>query len=837
MSEVLVAAAPQLRLVETLLAERRADEAEQVLARLVRHHAADADAIAAVAALHAALGQPDAAARQARRALLLPGRPRARTLVSLAETLARACCHDEADAALAAAIDGGDPDLDLRLTRARLAEGRGRTDLALRHWRRVLALAPEQIEARLGMVRSLRGEGRFAAAEAHIRRLLELAPKDPRPWAELARVALDAGDPVAAESRWHGALLAHPGNRSTVLGLAQSLTAQHRFADAAILLEELARAEAGRGEALTALVRARLHEGDLDEAERRCDELVALEPERLQPRLLFGRILELRAEHDRARELYDTLAAERPQALEPALAAADLALRQGDLAAARAGFAAVLARAPGEIDAVLGLLGALAEFGLAAEAEAAAAQALALAPNQPRTHLRRALALETLGRPEAARLALLEARSAMPHRCEPLLQLAYMALRHGDIAAAARHAAALLADYPRSLAVRLAACDVAFAQGAIERARTLLAGLADELPEHQEVQRRLGRLDWLDDAVPRARRRWARITRFDARLHGPVDRIERLDAHPLPTPAGEVRAFLLVRNEAVRLPWLLQHYRGLGVDRFLVLDNDSDDGTREWLLAQGPDVHLFHTTASFATSGAGMRWTNRLLDAHGTGAWCLTIDGDEALIYPHAERLSLKGLTAYLDGIGAEALAAPMLDMYAEAPLDALAYAPGQSLIEAFPWFDATGHVRRDSNDFPYFRLLGGCRARVFYETASAGPILQKVPLIRWAPEIKYTSSKHTAFPCRLADVTGALLHFKYLPDFAAAVQAEVARGQHYLGGKEYRAYLRRLEAGESLSLMGPPSCRFRDSGQLVELGLIQTSSRFDAHVRDHGTR
>jgi hypothetical protein len=298
-----------------------------------------------------------------------------------------------------------------------------------------------------------------------------------------------------------------------------------------------------------------------------------------------------------------------------------------------------------------------------------------------------------------------------------------------------------------------------------------------------------------------------------------------------------VRVFLLVRNELTRLPWLLAYYRGLGVDRFLVLDNDSDDGTREWLLAQGPDVHLFHTTASYAKSAAGVRWTNRLLDEHGTGAWCLTVDGDEALVYPHAETLPLKRLTRYLDAIGAEAMLAPMLDMYADAPLDAVTYAPGQSLIEAFPWFDGEGYVLRDSAKFPYLRLLGGCRARVFYPTQASGPVLQKVPLIRWARDIKYTSGKHTAFPCRLADVTGALLHFKYLPEFAAAARREVARGQHYLGGAEYRTYLRRLEAGDGLSLMGPASRRYRHSGQLVELGLIQTSSRFDAYVRDHGSR
>ena len=128
--------------------------------------------------------------------------------------------------------------------------------------------------------------------------------------------------------------------------------------------------------------------------------------------------------------------------------------------------------------------------------------------------------------------------------------------------------------------------------------------------------------------------------------------------------------------------------------------------------------------------------------------------------------------------------------------------------------------------------LQRGSRARAFHAHAAAGPILQKVPLIRWQPDIKYTSSKHTAFPCRLAEVTGVLLHFKYLPSFAAQVGAEVARGQHYQGGKEYRAYQRRLAQEEDLSLMAGVSRRYRGSDQLVELGFLHTTPAFEAHVR-----
>ena len=84
-------------------------------------------------------------------------------------------------------------------------------------------------------------------------------------------------------------------------------------------------------------------------------------------------------------------------------------------------------------------------------------------------------------------------------------------------------------------------------------------------------------------------------------------------------------------------------------------------------------------------------------------------------VYPEVETTPLQALTTYLDAIGAEAMAAPMVDLYAAEQLDQVRYTQGRSLIESFPWFDAEGYARRDSNDFPYFRLHGGARARVFH--------------------------------------------------------------------------------------------------------------------------
>jgi hypothetical protein len=73
--------------------------------------------------------------------------------------------------------------------------------------------------------------------------------------------------------------------------------------------------------------------------------------------------------------------------------------------------------------------------------------------------------------------------------------------------------------------------------------------------------------------------------------------LQKLDSKRIPNNRNEIRAFVGVRNELARLPNFLEYHRQLGVDRFFVMDNESDDGTRDYVLSQ-PDCHCFHTEGS-----------------------------------------------------------------------------------------------------------------------------------------------------------------------------------------------------------------------------------------------
>ena len=55
----------------------------------------------------------------------------------------------------------------------------------------------------------------------------------------------------------------------------------------------------------------------------------------------------------------------------------------------------------------------------------------------------------------------------------------------------------------------------------------------------------------------------------------------------------EVGLICVLRNEATRLPLFFDHYKRLGVSRFFMIDNNSDDATRDLLLAE-PRADMFH---------------------------------------------------------------------------------------------------------------------------------------------------------------------------------------------------------------------------------------------------
>ncbi|MDH5797434.1 MAG: glycosyltransferase family 2 protein [Paracoccaceae bacterium] len=318
------------------------------------------------------------------------------------------------------------------------------------------------------------------------------------------------------------------------------------------------------------------------------------------------------------------------------------------------------------------------------------------------------------------------------------------------------------------------------------------------------------------------RKRWRiralRKSRELTCINDHTDQIER----------GEVLLFVTLRNERVRLPYFLQYYRDLGIRHFLIIDNDSSDGSFEYLKAQ-PDVSLWHTKASYKKSRFGTDWQNWLLRKHAHGHWALIVDIDEFFVFPYSETRPVRALTDWLESCGVRAFSAMLLDMYPKGPVGLQIYCEGQNPFEIANWFDSGNYTFLKNEEYLNLWIQGGARARMFFrDQPEKAPSLNKIPLVKWDRSYVFVNSTHMLLPRGLNLVydasggekaSGVLMHAKFLDLFLEKTTEEIERGEHFASSQEYRAYARTLS--ENPEVWCKYSEKFVNWRQLEGLGLM----------------
>jgi glycosyltransferase involved in cell wall biosynthesis len=308
--------------------------------------------------------------------------------------------------------------------------------------------------------------------------------------------------------------------------------------------------------------------------------------------------------------------------------------------------------------------------------------------------------------------------------------------------------------------------------------------------------------------------------------------LDYLGGHPIDIAPHSHVALSVVRNEMLRLPYWLSYYRSIGFNQFILVDNGSDDGTREFLLEQ-PDTFLFEATGSFGGSGFGMQWINHLLDRFCENRWILLADADELLIWPGSDRQTIKELTARLEEIGAAGLLALLIDMYSDKPFGEIGYISGRPFLASSSFFDCGPHRIVPANLFPFRQIYGGVRARLLGELKDIqfhAPTMSKVPLLRWRHGQSFRWVAHgLGAPLSLAPMRGALLHFKMFDDLPGKCAIEVSRGEHFQEAREYSALAKAIENSPNRSFFDQRySVRYIDPNQLVGIGLMSEKGPFE---------
>lgn len=267
----------------------------------------------------------------------------------------------------------------------------------------------------------------------------------------------------------------------------------------------------------------------------------------------------------------------------------------------------------------------------------------------------------------------------------------------------------------------------------------------------------------------------------------------------LPTPVVVVA---VARNERLLMPHFLAHYRRLGVKAFILVDNLSDDGTREYLAAQ-PDVLLYSVDTEYRESHYGVSWQRAVLGAHALGRWVVLADIDEFLVYPDCESVPIADWVATLDAAGHDAARVLMIDMYSEgrlddadferaAPFDVCRSFDRQPLIR---WHLGSGSFSNSPT------WLSALRHRLIPDSAPNIYTSQKLAVLKYQPWVRLAEGLHYASNLRVAPEPVWFAHFKYHAGFRRKVQVEVARKQHFNNAEEYRKYAGMLaEARSSLA-------------------------------------
>lgn len=281
-----------------------------------------------------------------------------------------------------------------------------------------------------------------------------------------------------------------------------------------------------------------------------------------------------------------------------------------------------------------------------------------------------------------------------------------------------------------------------------------------------------------------------------------------------------------LRNEAFRLPYFLQYYRDLGVEHFIIVDNESDDNVHD-LVRDMDDVSIWIAKGSYKASRYGVAWMNHLLSKYCNGKWIMNADPDEFLVYCDQDASGLPGLAKQLEGKGIRGLATMTVDMYSDRPIAENIYKAGQDPLEVCPYFDAYGYRETIETPLSVKHVRGGPRTRMFFGRAEVSSMLQKTVFVNWKSHYAFTrGSACEVWPPNLADpayanqsgMPGALLHFKFVAQFVEKVVEEEQRKQHT---DEYVTYKSRLDAKATDSFMYEGSRRFNGWASLADVGIL----------------
>ena len=275
---------------------------------------------------------------------------------------------------------------------------------------------------------------------------------------------------------------------------------------------------------------------------------------------------------------------------------------------------------------------------------------------------------------------------------------------------------------------------------------------------------------------------------------------------------NDVLAICVAKNDLIKIKEFIKYHRSIGVDKFIILDNDSSDGSVEWLKSQD-DVVLMQTKTPYTTNRRE-GWINRIMAYYGDLRWYIVVDSDELLTYNECEKRDIHELISYFEKNHITRVRGMMIDMYAKSDY----YESGNAIdyLKECVYFDKSTYYYENL----YFMdsIRGGPRDRIFHQA----PMLTKYPLF-YLTEEEVECKSHFFFPFAKNIETKCNLiirHYKFQPGEIEKIRKIAHDGNYYNGSEQYKKYLQIIEGQDKLDFMCEDSTKYMSSESLNQINL-----------------
>lgn len=273
----------------------------------------------------------------------------------------------------------------------------------------------------------------------------------------------------------------------------------------------------------------------------------------------------------------------------------------------------------------------------------------------------------------------------------------------------------------------------------------------------------------------------------------------------------------VIKNDLKKIEHFMNHYRKLGVEVFVFLDNSSTDGTTEYLCRQ-KDTIVYSSSQEYS-SARRVAWINRLLAIYGENRWCLVVDSDELVDFIGSERYGFSDIVKYAIDNSYQRLEGFMLDMYSEKELFDM---EEDSFINTMNWFDKDTYIlsRKEQG----IVIQGGPRTRIFRRNNKQ--MLSKYPLYYFDEEA-FVASSHYMVPLKAKKediICFAIRHYKFMDGKDLEKVKEAVEKENYAGNSaDYKLYLSMINRKGSINFYNERnSVQYKNSEDLKNIFFIE---------------